>query len=86
MNLMKVSRYIEDPKEQHWIIVKRILKYLKGIINFGLIYSSREKLLLKGHSDADCAGDLNTRMSISESVFTLRSECITCEFTSSTVY
>jgi len=40
--------------------VKRILKYLKGTINFGLIFRSRQKLVLKGYSDADYAGDLDT--------------------------
>lgn len=71
-----VSRYIEDPKEQHWAAVKRIFKYLKGTINFGLIFSSRQKLILKGYSDADYAGDLDTRRSTSGSVFTLGSGSI----------
>ena len=71
-----VSRYIEDPKEQHWTAVKRIFKYLKGTINFGLIFSSRQKLMLKGYSDADYAGDLDTRRSTSGSVFTLGSGSI----------
>jgi hypothetical protein len=43
-----VSRYIGDLEEQYWAAVKRILKYLKGTINFGLIFSSRQKLVLKG--------------------------------------
>ncbi|KAL4105052.1 hypothetical protein QTP88_020327 [Uroleucon formosanum] len=71
-----VSRYIEDPKEQHWTAVKRILKYLKGTINFGLIFSSRQKIMLKGYSDADYTGDLDTRRSTSGSVFTLGSGSI----------
>jgi len=58
-----VSRYIENPKEQHWTAVKRILKYLKETINFGLIFRTRQEHVLKGYSDADYAGDLDTRRS-----------------------
>jgi len=56
--------------------VKQILKYFNGTINFGLIFSSRQKLILKRYSDADYAGDLDTRRSTSGSVFTLGSESI----------
>jgi len=71
-----VSRYIKDPKEQHWTAMKRILKYLNGKINFELIFSSRQKLMLKEYSDTDYASDLDTRRSTSGSVFTLGSESI----------
>lgn len=68
-----IGKYIEDTKERHWAAVKLYLKYLKGIINFGLIISPRKKLMLKGSSDADYAGDWDTRRSTSDSVFTLGS-------------
>lgn len=41
-----IGKYIEDTKEQHWAAMKLNLKYLKGIINFGLIISSRKELML----------------------------------------
>ena len=64
-----VSRYLEKPLIIHWNAVKRILKYLKGTFNYGLIYDSSVKLKLCGYSDADYAGDTTTRRSTSGSIF-----------------
>ena len=37
-----VSRYIETPKETHWLPTKRILRYIKGSLNLGLFYAYGE--------------------------------------------
>jgi len=50
------ARYQANPKESHLIAVKRILKYLKGTISFGLWYPSGASLSLIGYSDADYGG------------------------------
>ena len=34
-----VSRYMEEPKSSHWLAAKRILRYLKGTLNFGMFYA-----------------------------------------------
>lgn len=65
------SRYLENPTVVHERHVKRILKYLKGTINFGLLYINSEKPRLTGYSDADHAGDIETRRSTSGYVFLL---------------
>lgn len=33
--LSTVSQYLESPDKIHWSAVKRILKYLKGTLNYG---------------------------------------------------
>ncbi|KAD4177984.1 hypothetical protein E3N88_26575 [Mikania micrantha] len=33
-----VSRYMEQPKECHLMVVKQILRYIKGTLNMGLVY------------------------------------------------
>lgn len=43
-----VSRYMETPKESHWLAVKRILRYIKGSLNLGLFYSYGETSELIG--------------------------------------
>lgn len=48
--------------------MKRILKYIKRTIDYGLRYHSSVKLNLNGYSDADYAGDKETRRSTSEHV------------------
>lgn len=37
------SRYQSNPGENHWIVVKNILKYLKGSKNSLLVYGGEEK-------------------------------------------
>ena len=66
-----LSRYMSCPSKAHWTGVKRIIRYLKGNIDFGLKFScvSDENPQVIGYSDADWAGDLDTRRSTSGYVF-----------------
>ena len=58
------------PGKEHWQGVKRILRYIQGTIDFGLIYKAKGNTCsLTGYSDADWAGDLDTRCSTSGYVF-----------------
>ncbi|KAL9252631.1 Retrovirus-related Pol polyprotein from transposon RE2-like protein [Drosera capensis] len=50
------ARYQSDPKESHYIVVKRILRYLKGTPNLGIWYPRESDFTLTGYSDADFAG------------------------------
>ena len=66
-----LSQYMACPSEGHWVGVKRVLRYLKGTVDYGLIFSSDRdgKNDLYGYSDADWAGCLDTRRSTSGYVF-----------------
>ncbi|XP_070682343.1 uncharacterized mitochondrial protein AtMg00810-like [Malus domestica] len=64
-----VSRYMENPITTHLKTAKRILRYLKGSINFGLFYSSSSNYKLVGYSDSDWAGDFDDRKSTTGFVF-----------------
>ncbi|GJU97507.1 retrovirus-related pol polyprotein from transposon TNT 1-94 [Tanacetum coccineum] len=44
------------PKESHLIVVKIILRYLKGTSSLGLYYPKCSRFNLKGYSDLDYAG------------------------------
>ena len=50
-----VARFQANPKESHMIAVKRILRYLKGTIDYGLWYPKDENFDLKAFSDAGWA-------------------------------
>lgn len=61
-----VSQYAESPKKAHWNALKRILKYIKGTVDFGIRFVRvGDSLKLVAYSDADFAGDKDTRRSTS---------------------
>ena len=70
------SRYMTDPKEEHMQIAKRVLRYLKGTLNFGLWYGRVDKLKLTAHTDSDYARDIDDRKSISGYVFMINNVAV----------
>ncbi|XP_058742222.1 secreted RxLR effector protein 161-like [Vicia villosa] len=71
-----ISRYMENPKESHLLAAKRILRYLRGTTNFGIVYKKGENADLIGYTDSDYAGDIDDRKSTSGYVFILGSGAI----------
>ena len=63
-----LSQFMTNPSTDHWSGVKRVLRYLKGTINYGLIFAAGDGRL-HGYCDADWAGDPDTRRSTSGYVF-----------------
>src|ERR1044072_3329998 len=59
------ARFQSDPRETHLTDVKRILRYLKGTTNLGLIYKKTTEYKLSGFGDADFAVDRIERKSTS---------------------
>ncbi|KAA0048610.1 gag/pol protein [Cucumis melo var. makuwa] len=65
-----VTRYQSNLGRDHWTAVKNILKYLKRIKDYMLVYGSKD-LILIGYTDSDFQSGKDARMSISGPVFTL---------------
>lgn len=53
-----------SPNEVHFGAMKRILKYLQGTIDTGVLYSAAALPHLNTFSDSDWASDLITRRSV----------------------
>ena len=72
------AKFCENPRNIHWTVtVKRILRYLKGTSNFGLIYQRQSgNTRLTGFCDADYGGDIDTRRSRSGYFFKLGASLI----------
>jgi transposase InsO family protein len=68
-----LSQFASSPGPQHWVAVKRVLRYIKQTADFQLTLggSSPGSVILEGWSDADWAGDVSTRRSTSGYAFTL---------------
>ena len=64
-----LSRNIEVPTMNHLMIAKRILHYMKGTLNFGLLYSPLKEFKLVSYSNSACATDTDDRKSDSGFVF-----------------
>ncbi|GJV34144.1 retrovirus-related pol polyprotein from transposon RE1 [Tanacetum coccineum] len=59
----QVSQFLHAPTIAHFQSVKRILRYVKGTISFGLTFSRPHTNTIIGYSDADWARCLDTRRS-----------------------
>ena len=58
-----VSRYMSNLKKPQLDAVKRILRYVKDTISFGILYKETKDCQVMGYCDADYAGDCDTRRS-----------------------
>lgn len=63
-----VSRFSQDPHESHWRDEKRILRYIKGTVRFGVQYTAGTSKLV-GFTDSDWVGSVDNRKSTSGFVY-----------------
>ncbi|XP_073221506.1 secreted RxLR effector protein 161-like [Cicer arietinum] len=64
-----VSRFMEASTTTHMKVTKRILRYLKGTLDYRLLYSSSNYFKFFGFCDSDFAGDIDDRKSTSGFIF-----------------
>ena len=57
-----------SPHQDHWIVVRRVLKYLRGTINYSLCFNAFPSVL-EGFSDANWISDLDEMKSTSGFIF-----------------
>lgn len=74
-----LSRAVNNPTKAHWNGIKRVIRYLIGTTNYGILYSKQNgsKSALVGFSDSDYAGDRATRRSTTGYLFKLAGGPIT---------
>ena len=64
-----LSRYMNNPGKEHWMVVKWILRYLRGTKNQALCFGG-SNIALQGYVDVHMVGDRDKRRSTTEYVFT----------------
>jgi hypothetical protein len=67
------NQFIVEPKRLHWVEVNHVLRYLCGMVNYGLSYIQGDGVKLIGLKDGDWAGNTVERKSTSSCYFILGS-------------
>ena len=65
---------MDAPREEHLVVVKRILHYVAGTRGWGVRYYAgrgKKKLELVGYSDSDMADDVDDRKSTNKLIYVL---------------
>ncbi|KAK2979328.1 hypothetical protein RJ640_013292 [Escallonia rubra] len=68
-----LSRFMHKPSRIHYGAAKRVLRYIQGTLDFGIMYKKNEKLQLSGFCDSDWAGSVDDMRSTSGYAFSLGS-------------
>ena len=61
------------PNDSHWKAAKKVLRYLKGTMNFAILYTDKFDVQLVGFSDSDWAGNPYDRRSTTGYAFNIGS-------------
>ena len=64
-----LSQFMSKPYSNHMAAAKRVLRYIKGTSDFGLVYKSDKECRLMGYYDSDYVEDLDDRKSTSGYIF-----------------
>jgi histone deacetylase 1/2 len=60
----RVCQYLHAPRDTHWSVVKRILRYIRLTVSYGLHIRPNPSGVLSAYSDADWAGSPDDRRSM----------------------
>ncbi len=66
-----LARFSSKPTNEHWTALKRLLRYLKGTLTQGILYTKDGSSSIIGYTDSDWVGDVNDRKSTSGYMFLL---------------
>lgn len=64
-----LGRYQANPREQHCVVAKKVLRYLQRTKSFMLVYKKVENLELIGYTNSDFVGCTNDRKSTNGCIF-----------------
>ena len=71
-----LSQFLTDSRHVHLIAAKHVLRYLKGIVDYGLKYDANQNINLYGYVDLEWVGSTTDKKSTSGSFFSLGSGMI----------
>ena len=71
-----LSKFLIDLRHVHLVAAKHVLRYLKGIVDYGLRYDTNQKVNLQGYVDLNWAGSALDRKSTLGCCFSMGSGVI----------
>jgi len=71
-----IFRFLQKPKEAHWKVAKRILRYVKGTLHYGLQFEKVVDFGLLGFFDSNWVGCQDERKSTTGYTFSMGSVVI----------
>ena len=66
-----LGRYLSNPRKDHWIAAKRVMRYLQRTKDYMLTYRKLDQLEIIGYSDSDFVGCLDSIKSTSGYIYLL---------------
>jgi hypothetical protein len=66
----KLSRFMSNPRTDHWHALERVMRYLHGTMSYGIHYSGQHAVL-EEYSDLNCISDVDELYSTRGYVFTI---------------
>jgi len=71
-----VNQFMQTPQKSHLDAVRRILKYIKHILQCGIFYEAKNQLQIHGYTYVDQVGNVSNRRSIGGFMFSFGSGAI----------
>jgi hypothetical protein len=71
-----LSQFMVEARRVHWVAAKHVLRYLCGMVDYGLDYHRGDGVRLVGYIDSDWVGCVSDRKSTSGCCFGLGSTVI----------
>ena len=68
-----LSQFMVDPWRVHWTAAKHVLCYIRGTVEYGLVYERSGSVQLAGFTDVDWARCVEDRKSTSDCCFSIGS-------------
>ena len=76
MAVSHLSCFLTQLSTNHWEACKRVMRYLKGTIDLGLVLGGQDSCILAGYCDSDWASDIATRRSRTCYVFMMNGAAV----------
>ena len=72
----RLSQNLSNPRDVDWVMLKHVLRYVKGSVDYKLCYvKCNDRLKLTGYTDSDWGSSTEDRRSTSGYVFYLNADC-----------